>query len=362
MKRGPGAKLAGLAVFAWIVFAWAVFAWAGFSGAIGSASAQSPVSLKLGSGVAATHYLEIEGSQYWMKAVTEASGGRIQFQYYPGQQLGKVDKMMELAQAGVIDIGAQSLAYTADKTPLSAVAELPGLVSTSCQGTAAYLAASRPGTAIHQVDFQAQRVRPLFAVMLAQQKLLTANRPVEKLADFAGLKLRTAGGVGALITTALGAVPIHVTTPDVYQSFSRGTLDGVWLQFAGVRNYDLQTVAKFASSGYGFGALMYTWLMSERAWARLPPDVQAILEQAGRATEQHLCEAIDRDETTAMRALADGGIRMITFSPEAQSALSTALAAVAQEWAKALDGRGKPASTALREFTAALSQQQAVKP
>jgi TRAP-type C4-dicarboxylate transport system substrate-binding protein len=338
-----------------------IVATAALSLGTGKASAQAMVKLKVASGVAATHYLEAEGSQYWMKAVTDASGGRVQFEYYPGEQLGKVDKMMDLVQAGVVDIGAQSLAYTADKTPLSAVAELPGLVTTSCQGTAAYSAATQPGKAIFETDFKGQRLKPMFAVVLAQFKLLTSKKPVRELADFAGLKLRTAGGVGAIMTTALGAVPIHVTTPDVYQSFSRGTLDGVWLQFGGVKSYDLQTVAKYASSGFGFGAITYAWIISDRSWARLSPDVQAILEKSAHATAQHLCQSIDKDENTAMRSLADGGMEMISFSHDAQQAMQAKLAPVATQWAMDLDARGKPGSVALNEFSTALSQ-QAAKP
>jgi TRAP-type C4-dicarboxylate transport system substrate-binding protein len=75
-----------------------------------------------------------------MAESTRLSGGAVEFEYYPGEQLGKANDILSLTQTGVIDVGYVATSYISEKLPLSSVAELPGSVKTACEGTRAYWA------------------------------------------------------------------------------------------------------------------------------------------------------------------------------------------------------------------------------
>src|ERR1700685_3175321 len=71
---------------------------------VATAAAQDKITLKLGGVVSPTHYMVTACGKFWMDKVTELTKGRVQFEYFPAEQLGKAGDMLGLAQAGVIDI------------------------------------------------------------------------------------------------------------------------------------------------------------------------------------------------------------------------------------------------------------------
>lgn len=324
--------------------------------AAGPLAAQDRITLKLAGVLSPSHYIETTGTKYWMDRVTAETGGRVQFEYFPAEQLGKAGDMLGLAQAGAVDIGEQPVAYVADKLPLSGIVELPGLFATACAGTAAYHAVVQPGKLVYDDDIKPAGLHVLMAVTLSPYKLLTSRRPVRTLADFAGLKLRTTGGAMELIAIRLGAVSVRMASPDIYQSFSRGTLDGVFFAFLGAKPYDLQTVARYATTGFSFGTAAVTWLIGNRAWDKLPADIQRVMLAEGERAERNFCAYADAHEDAEEEALGKGGMTMIALDQEQRAALTERLAPVAEQWAAGLDRRGKPATQALAQFKDALAK------
>ncbi|MBV8889344.1 MAG: TRAP transporter substrate-binding protein DctP [Alphaproteobacteria bacterium] len=205
-------------------FAAAIIAWAVLQAAAVSARAEDATILKLGSFLAPNHYIEVNATKYFIDEATELAQGRLKFEYYPAQQIGKAADLLTLAQNGVIGIATVSVAYVSEKLPLSGEIEFFGLFDTSCAGTRAFAAALQPDKLLYQADYKPNNVHILFSVVLSPYKLFT-RKPVRNLADFSGLKLRTAGGSMELMASKLGAVSVQMAAPDIYQSFSRGTLD-----------------------------------------------------------------------------------------------------------------------------------------
>ncbi len=54
----------------------------------------------------------------------------------------------------------------------------------------------------------------------------TRKKPVHKLEDLKGMKIRATGNV-ARIVEALGATPVAMPMPDTYDALSRGVVEGV---------------------------------------------------------------------------------------------------------------------------------------
>jgi TRAP-type C4-dicarboxylate transport system substrate-binding protein len=309
------------------------------------AQAQDTITLKFAMAVPPAHYTATQGGKFFMERATQLSNGRIKFQWFPAEQLGKAKDMLALVQTGVADMADVVPSYTPDKLPLTGVSELPGQATSSCEGTAAYYAMTRPGQFLATKEFDAQKVHVLMAAPLVPYKIFTSNKPVSKLEDMAGLKIRSSGGASDITVRSLGAVSVRLAGPDMHEALTRGTIDGAMYPFISLKPFDLITSIKYVTEGVSVGAVSTTFLMSEAKYKALPPDLQKVLDQAGKEAGENYCKYMDTQEAKEKAALTT--IKGIELSDAEAARWREVLAGVKQEWAKGLDDRGKPGKEAL---------------
>jgi TRAP-type C4-dicarboxylate transport system substrate-binding protein len=324
----------------------------------GFAHADDKILLKVADRYPPDHYIVKSGTEFWMNAVSEATKGRVSFHRYGSEQLGKSKDMVTLTLAGVADVGEIVASYNSDKLPLSTVAELPGAFATSCQGSLAMLQMVRPGGFLFEHEYAPTGLRVIF-VLTASPYAIFTHGELHKLADFEGLKLRSSGGGMDMMIRRLGAVPVRLSSAELYEALSRHTVDGAVFPGSSMVTYGLGGFVKAQTAQTGFGSALITYSMSERKWRQLPPDVQEAMLKAGDAATRNVCAASDAGEQTAADALEKGGAARVTFSPEDEAKLDRILAPVAEEWAKSLERSGKPGEATLKAFRAALARHKA---
>lgn len=329
--------------------------WATLAVALGLASgaAAQEIKLRVADSLPVGHYIANYTIKPWMAAVTAATGGRVTFEYFPAEQLGKAKDLLALTSSGVVDIGYVAPSYVSDKMPLSAVSQLPGAFTTACEGTGAYYQLATSGVIAHK-EMQPNGVRLLVSVVAYPYQIFTSGRPLDGARSLDGLKLRTTGGAMDIMARRLGAAPIQMAGPEVYDSLSRGTLDGLVFPYSGVLGYHLETLTKWGTQDLNFGSFAYNYVISERKLRSLPADVQqAMVELAARQTRT-ACQAVDNDVKPDMDKLKAAGVTFVTFSDQAKAEIRRAMEPVTAEWAADLDRRGKPGSEVLGAFQAAL--------
>ena len=64
--------------------------------------------------------------------------------------------------------------------------------------------------------------------------LTNRKRPIHAIADYKGLKTRTAGSASALLYKSLGMIPVGMSAKEVYMALQRGTIDGAAQQASDV--------------------------------------------------------------------------------------------------------------------------------
>lgn len=320
-----------------------------------SASAQEKAVLRVADHLPAGHFISEYAAKPWMKAVTEATKGAVQFEYYPAQQLGKAKDMLALTLSGVADIAYLGPAYISDKLPLSQVAELPGSFTTSCEGTMAYWKLAKDGI-LAQKEYAPNGVRVLFAYVFAPYQIYLASKRLETLDDLKGLKLRSTGGPMDLMVQSLKGVPVRMSAPEVYESLSRGTVDGAVFPLSALLDYKLDPLVKYATVGENFGSFIAAYAISEKLWKRLPADVQKAMLEAGEETTRRTCQMADRDIAPNLQRLQKEGVTLVKFSAEDKQRLKTLLVPIAKDWAQGLDRRGKPGTQVLEAFKDALHE------
>lgn len=322
----------------------------------GAAQAQDKVTLKFADWMSLSHYTVTQAAIPFMDKVKELSGGSLEIQHFPAEQLGKAKDALSLVQSGVADIANVSPSYIPDKFALTNVAELPAMFDTACKGSEAIAKLAEGDGIIAQREFQPNKVHVLTSIAYAPYKVLTATHPVRTAADFQGLKLRTAGGAMDLTATALGAISVRIPGPDILPSLSRGTLDGAMAPLQSVKVFDLQTALKHQTTDVSLGSFVTTYVISDRAWQALSEEHRNVLSEAGHYAAQAHCAYVDAEEPRVIEELAAEGVAPNTMDEGQLAVVEQELAGVQQAWAKSLDDRGRPGSETLNAFIEAVGK------
>src|SRR5690606_24191003 len=143
------------------------------------AQAQEKIKLKFADWMPTSHYTVTHGAHPFMDKAKELSQGRIEFQYFPSEQLGKAKDLLTLVQSGAADIVDISPSYISDKFALSSVAELPAMFTTACQGSYAYAELAAEGGILAEREFKPNRIRVLASIAYAPYKVATVGQKVE---------------------------------------------------------------------------------------------------------------------------------------------------------------------------------------
>ncbi len=313
---------------------------------IAPALADDTITIKFAMAVPPTHFTAVAGGKFFMDRAVELSKGRIKFEWYPAEQLGKAKDLLTLVQTGVADMADVVPGYVPDKLPLSGVAELPGQINDSCDGTRTFYEMTRPGNFLAKNEYDAQKVHVLMAAPLVPYKIFTTKKQLDRPEDIQGLKLRSAGGASDITMSQLGAVSVRLAGPDIHEALSRGTIDGAMYPYLSLKSFDLIDTVKFSTADIRVGSVATTFLFSQAKWQALPPDIRAILDQAGMEAGVNYCNYMDTQEAVEKKELSSK-IKATRPSDAEFERWGTRLQGVKLEWAKRLDGRNKPGTAAL---------------
>ena len=155
------------------------------------------------------------------------------------------------------------------------------------------------------------------------------RKPVESVADIKGLRIR-AQGLGAEIYEAMGAAAIAISPGDTGVALERGTIDAVELlspvndQPLGLHRY----APYYHMPGFNKPNGASEALVSLKAWAALPADLQAIIRNACAA--EHSAGLVDaaRGNAAALSALIGEGAKVVSFPADVLAAFRAKAAMV----------------------------------
>ena len=86
------------------------------------------ITLKFAVSQPETHNHNQEVFKPFMEKVTELTDGQVEFEFYPAEQLGKVEDLLDLASDGVADIAYYYPSYHPSQMPImSTLLQMPGM-------------------------------------------------------------------------------------------------------------------------------------------------------------------------------------------------------------------------------------------
>lgn len=298
----------------------------GLAGPTANAQAQK-LTLRVADSLPTTHIFSI-GFQNWMKRVTELTGGQVSFQHFPGEQLGKRKDMFDMARNGTVDIAYVLPVDHQAQLARATVVELPGFATLSSCGTPVLRGIL--GEYMNE-EYVSRGVRPLLALYVGGYEIFS-NRDVRLPSDLKGMKVRSAGGSQDVTLKALGAVPISLASPEVYESMGRKTIDGVLFPWTGVPPWKLNEVAKNSTYGAALGATVLIYLINESVYQRLPQNVKAAMAKATDDVSPALIAEQDKTLTDLVVKLKGSGMKIIDLTRDDLAVWRKSLVDVERSW------------------------------
>jgi TRAP-type C4-dicarboxylate transport system substrate-binding protein len=223
-----------------------------------------------------THMNSVMMGKY-CEELNKKLAGKVELTQYTGSTLLSAPKMAAGVAAGIADIGLSNLSYTRGRFAVMEIMELPhGFPSAWIAGHVANDFYSK----YQPKDFEGYQVLMLSTSPI--NVIQTLNKPVNTLDDVKGLKLRGTGRLGDIVK-ALGATPIPIETPDLYDSLKRGVIEGALLPLETMKGFKTGELIKYVTASWRVGsAYCFYVLMNKQKWSSLPPDVQKIMSDFSR--------------------------------------------------------------------------------
>ncbi|SIQ70940.1 tripartite ATP-independent transporter solute receptor, DctP family [Rhizobium sp. RU35A] len=258
-------------------------------------------------------YPTVEAVKYMGDLVSQQTSGRIKIQVMNNSVLGSEKDTIEQTRFGVIDLNRVNTAPFNNLVKETVVLGLPFLF--------------RSTDHMHQVvdgpigdeilkAFEAHGLVGLAFYDSGARSFYTTKKPIEKLADLKGMKIRVQqSDLWIAMMQAFGANPTPMPFGEVYSSLETGVVDGAennWPSYESSRHFE---VAKnFSMTEHSLTPEVL--VMSKISWDKLKPEDQAILRKAAKESVVKMRQLWQAREKTSEDKVRAGGVKVISVNKQ----------------------------------------------
>jgi len=263
------------------------------------------------------HPLEM-GATKFAELVAAKSGGKMKVTVYPGGTLGGDAANVSALQGGTIDFVALNSGILGQQVKDFEVYDFPFMFASSQEADA--VVDGPFGQKLH-AKLADKGIVGLSYYELGFRNITNGKRPINKVEDLAGLKLRVIpNAINVDWVKAVGANPTPMAFPEVYAGLEQGAIDGQENPFSVIlanKFYEVQKYLAVTNHQYNPQSL----IMSKKVWDTLAADQKKIIQDA--ATEAAKYERQVNRELAAgqLAELKKAGMQVTEFSAAEQAKL-----------------------------------------
>lgn len=291
--------------------------------------------------MAATYFGSTTGQCLMLDAFCDdlksESGGRLNIErYWEGSLLGPFD-LYEGCTEGLADIVMCALHYSPGRFPtMDALYQPIGISS-------AWVATNVINDFYEEFEpAEVADTHPLFWHGSAPLVMYT-KEPVQELADLDGMILRC-GSSNNPILEILGATSNNIPMADVYESVSKGLLDGCMIGADGFTVWALGDVVAYTTFPDVFGCDVFLVTMNNGKWNSLPADLQEVVTSVSASYIDKACQMWENENTASCNLAESKGVEFITLSAEEHALWEDTLQAVLDNYVAARIDAGESQS------------------
>jgi TRAP-type transport system periplasmic protein len=295
----------------------------------------------------------------YIELITAKTNGQVKIEPYWAQTLVPVNQMVNGVSTGVADIGGEAQDKEPGKLPLSMVAMQPGFGTDWWAQSMAFWDLLNQEPLLS--EYGKYGILPLSPVFIPDYNLIS-TKPIRTLADLKGKKI-SASGMQAQTLSLLGAVPIAMSPTEQYEGMQKGTIDGNTASYSPIADFKFYEVAKNITL-FPFGGKMQLQMINKNAWAKLPPDIQAIFKAAIPDSIQANINCFFVKDQPMFPMSADlvkaNKMELIKPSAEDVAALRQIQAKMADQWAAETDKAGMPGSKVTADYRSLIEKYEKI--
>jgi TRAP-type C4-dicarboxylate transport system substrate-binding protein len=287
----------------------------------------------------------------FLDELKEASGGRIDIETYMGGS-GFADPVRQYEQVarGVMDISQGVLSYAPGQFSMTELATMPLLVDNAEDMSRAVTKLAPEFLADEFKDIH------LMAVLVTPALYVHQRDPLNGLDGLKGARIRSTGGGAKAFLEAVGAIPVQLPTPAVYENLQTGTIDGALSESLALKSFRISEVASNHLQVNVTSALLFLG-MNKKTFDALPEDLQNIIKSSFSGPEVGARASACWNKLGA-EVVEDLKAQGQTFEPlsDADQLRAKEIAGkVTADYISGLEAKGKPAQAFYDALIAELS-------
>ncbi len=290
-----------------------------------------------------------EQQKKWAENITKKTGGKVKFQFFWSDSLFKqADGATNLA-AGVADFARVASTYDPAKTQLWMTLDMPMNAKDYWCGMSSSVKVEQEEPNLVKT-FETLGFLPVVGYASGHFHFL-GNKPVEKLADLKGKRLRSYGGARVGMYEVLGLSAIFMPYSQIYEAVERGVVDGAEATILLTESFKHYEVAKFMTLGNTGFVLASPQSISFKRWSTFPESLKKIFREAGTEHDMEYSRLMMEQEGVKLAEFQEKrGMKVIKLSAADQAALEKAGKDAQETWLVQMDKKNVPARATWGKF------------
>ncbi|WP_371056773.1 TRAP transporter substrate-binding protein DctP [Rhodosalinus sp. K401] len=243
--------------------------------------------------------------------LAERSDGRIEVDLNFSNALGGPNEIIPLVGASAIGLGGIVTGYHFGELPFAGLTNaVPATFEADSVLDITETLYAENETI--QAEFDRLNLKPLVLRHLPQYTLL-CTEPVRTMDDLRGKKVRSYGAFIPQMLEALGAIPVNLGMPEMYESLQRGVVDCVYWTRSLTVPFKLHEVAKYMSD-LDLGAInAVTLFTSQDNWNSWSPETRALFMEVAAEAKAMSLPMTQEVEAAALEVMRANGVEVIEF-------------------------------------------------
>jgi TRAP-type C4-dicarboxylate transport system substrate-binding protein len=280
-------------------------------------------------------------AEQWCKEVEKRTNGRVKINIFHGGSLTPPPQVYDGVVKGISDLGMSVGAYTKGKFHLTGLIELPLGYKT---GYIATKLANKYYKKFKPKEFDDVQVMYLSA---HAPGVLISKKPVHKLEDLKGMKIRATAASEKLVAT-LGGIPVLMVMGETYDALSKGTVEGVLSPIEGLEQWKFAEVAKYTTEGFDSYTSVFFVVMNKNIWNSLTPAEQKTIEKINKEWIEKQGKQWDEIDKVGRDYGVKKGVEIITLPNEERERWTKAVRPLIDDYVKDLKEKGLPGEEGLK--------------
>lgn len=254
----------------------------------------------------------VAGMKKFSELVAAKSGGKMQVKMFTGGILGSDQANISSIQGGTLEMAVMNTGILASVAKELAIFDFPFLFANNKESDA--LVDGPVGKKLHQ-KLEAKGLVGLSYWELGYREITNSKRPLNKVEDIEGLKLRVIPNpINVAWVKALGANPTPLPFPEVYGGLEQKAIDGQENPVSVIATSKFWEVQKYmAMTNHQYNP--QSVIFSKKIWDTLTPTERKIIDDAADEATKYQREQARAAVAVNMELLKKGGMQVSEFPP-----------------------------------------------